>query len=202
MKKAFLFLLFLVLPLLSVSAWRILYAEQYYKLYHEHLYHYPDDTMEDISYLETALKADFAPFVNPLYALAPIRDTTEWERYRYLFYMHVNLKLIYCYLTLGSKYDKRTAYFYNYPWKRQNLESLVKAEQAYTVAYGYWDKAREWSQKAWAMRATHLDGIEEWEDENFRIETFELDYRDIIDEQLARVAKVRADFQNMDHTTY
>jgi len=52
------------------------------------------------------------------------------------------------------------------------------------------------------MRAIHLDGIEEWEDENFRIETFELDYRDIIDEQLARVAKVRADFQNMDHTTY
>jgi hypothetical protein len=114
----------------------------------------------------------------------------------------VNLKLISCYLALGSKYDKRAAYFYNYPWTKQNLESLAKAEQAYTVAYGYWDKAREWSQKAWAMRATHLESIEEWEDENFRIETFDLDYRDIIDEQLARIAKVRADFQNMDRTTY
>ena len=176
-----------------------MYAEQYYKLYHEHLYHYPDDTMEDIFYLESALKADFA---NPLYALAPIKDKTEWERYRDLFSMHVNLKLIYSFLILGSKYDKMTAFFYNYPWKRQNLESLDKAEQAYKVAYGYWQKAKEWSAKAWVMRGTHLDQIEEWETENFRVETGDLDYQAIIDAQLQRVAKVRADFQKMDTSTY
>ena len=198
-KKAIFILVILAGPLVSLSAWRILYAEEYYKLYHEHLYHYPDDTMEDISYLESALKADF---VNPLYALAPIKDPTEWERYRDLFSMHVNLKLISCYLTLGSKYDKRVAYFFNAPWKRQNLESLDKAEAAYKVAYGYWAKVREWSAKAWALRAVHLDHIEEWETENFRVETGDLDYKDIIDEQLARVAKVRADFQKMDKTTY
>jgi hypothetical protein len=201
-KKGLFLLVFLLLPLLSASAWRILYAEQYYKLYHEHLYHYPDDTMEDIYYLETALKADFAPPVNPLYALAPITNRVEWERYRYLFYMHVNLKLISSYLTLGSKYDKFHAYFFNYPWKKGNLESLDKAEAAYKVAYGYWEKAREWSQKAWAMRGTHLDRIEEWEQENYRIETGDLDYRDIIDTQLTRVAKVRAEFQAMDSHTY
>lgn len=199
MKKALLALLLLSVPLLSVSAWRIMYAEQYYKLYHEHLYHYPDDTMEDIYYLESALKADFA---NPLYALAPIKDTTEWERYRDLFSMHVSLKLLYSFLSLGSKYDKMTAFFYNYPWKRQNLESLDKAEQAYKVAYGYWQKAKEWSAKAWAMRGTHLDHIEEWETENFRVETGDLDYQAIIDAQLARLAKVRADFQKMDKNTY
>jgi len=176
-----------------------MYAEQYYKLYHEHLYHYPDDTMEDIYYLESALKADFA---NPLYALAPIKDTTEWERYRDLFSMHVSLKLIYSFLTLGGKYDKMTAFFYNYPWKRQNLESLDKAEQAYKAAYGWWQKAKEWSAKAWAMRGTHLDHIEEWETENFRVETGDLDYQAIIDAQLARLAKVRADFQKMDKSTY
>jgi hypothetical protein len=198
-KKALLVLLLLCIPLLTVSAWRIMYAEQYYKLYHEHLHHYPDDTMEDISYLESALKADFA---NPLFALAPIKDPTEWERYRDLFSMHVSLKLIYSYLSLGSKYDKMTAFFYNYPWKRQNLESLDKAEQAYRAAYGYWQKAREWSAKAWALRGTHLDRIEEWETENFRVETGDLDYQAIIDAQLARVARVRADFQKMDKGTY
>jgi hypothetical protein len=198
-KKAFLVLLLLGVPLLTVSAWRIIYAEQYYKLYHEHLHRYPDDTMEDIYYLERALKADFA---NPLYALAPIKDTTQWERYRDLFSMHVSLKLIYSFLSLGSKYDKMTAYFYNYPWKRQNLESLDKAEQAYRVAYGYWQKAKEWSAKAWAMRGTHLDHIEDWETENFRVETGDLDYQAIIDVQLARVAKVRADLQKMDKNTY
>jgi hypothetical protein len=198
-KKALLILILLCVPLLTVSAWRIMYAEQYYKLYHEHLSHYPDDTMEDIFYLESALKADFA---NPLYALAPIKDKAEWERYRDLFSMHVNLKLIYSFLTLGSKYDKMTAVFYNYPWKRQNLESLDKAEQAYKVAYGYWQKAKEWSAKAWAMRGTHLDNIEEWETENFRVETGVLDYQAIIDAQLQRVARVRADFQKMDKSTY
>ena len=199
MKKALLVLLLSCVPLLTLSAWRILYAEQYYKLYHEHLYHYPDDTMEDIYYLESALKADFA---NPLYALAPIKDTTEWERYRDLFSMHVSLKLVSSFLTLGSKYDKMNAFFYNYPWKRQNLESLDKAEQTYKVAYDWWQKAKEWSAKAWAMRGTHLDHIEEWETENFRVETGDLDYQAIIDAQLARVAKVRADFQKMDKSTY
>jgi hypothetical protein len=198
-RKAWLIPLLLIVPILNVSAWRILYAEEYYKLYHEHLHHYPDDTMEDIYYLEAALKADF---VNPLYAMAPIKDKTEWERYRDLFTMHLNLKLIASYLTLGNKYDKMVAYFYNYPWKRQNLESLNTAEQVYKVAYGYWTKAKEWSAKAWAMRDVHLDAIEEWEDENFRIETGDLDYQETIDAQLARLSKVRADFQKMDTTTY
>jgi hypothetical protein len=198
-RKAWLIPLLLIVPIMSVSAWRILYAEQYYKLYHEHLHHYPDDTMEDIYYLEQALKADF---VNPLYALAPIKDKTEWERYRDLFTMHLNLKLIAAYLTLGNKYDKMVAYFYNYPWKRQNLESLATAEQVYKVAYGYWTKAKEWSAKAWAMRDVHLDAIEEWQDENFRIENGDLNYQDTIDAQLARLSRVRADFQKMDNTTY
>jgi hypothetical protein len=198
-KRSLLIVLLLVLPVLTVSAWRILYAEEYYKLYHEHLHHYPDDTMEDIFYLETALKADFA---NPLYALAPITNTTEWQRYRYLFSMHLNLKLIASYLTLGTKYDKMVAYFYNYPWKQQNLDSLKSAEAAYRVAYGYWAKAQEWSAKAWSMRDVHLDHIEEWEDENYRIATGDLDYKAIIDEQLARVAKVREQFQKMGPGTY
>ena len=198
-RKAWLAVLLLVIPLLSLSAWRILYAEEYYALYHEHLHHYPDDTMEDIYYLETALKSDFA---NPLYALAPIKDKMEWERYRSLFSMHLNLKLIACYLTLGNKNDKMTAFFYNAPWKRQNLESLDTAEQVYKVAYRYWTKAKEWSAKAWALRDLHLDAIEEWQDENFRIETGDLNYQETIDAQLTRLARVRADFQKMDKTTY
>ncbi len=63
----------------TASAWRILYAEQYYKLYSLPLHQYPDNTMENISYLELALKADFC---NPLYALARIDNPREWERYR------------------------------------------------------------------------------------------------------------------------
>jgi hypothetical protein len=198
-KRAAAALVLALLPLAPVSAWRILYKEQYYKLYHEHFYHYPDDTMESIHYLEEAMKADFA---NPLYAMASIANPVEWERYRYLFNLHVNLRLIYLYLTLGSKYDKQVAYFYNEPWKRQNLESIALAEQVYKAAYRYWEEARTWSARAWAMRTVHLEDIQPWEDECWRIETGDLDYREIIDEQLARLAKVRATFEAMDEKTY
>jgi hypothetical protein len=197
-RKALVVLL-LCLPVLSAGAWRILYAEQYYKLYHEHLNHYPDDTLEDISYLTSALKA---PLANALNALAPIHDKTEYERYQYLFYMHLNLKVIASYIALAVKFQKFNAYFYNYPWKQQNLDSLDKAEQLYKLALEYWQPAKDWSAKAWAMRATHLDNIEDWEDENFRIETADLDYAAVINRELARVAKVRADFQAMTPASY
>ena len=52
----------------------------------------------------------------------------------------------------------------------------------------------------------HADGAPRghpaWEDEYWRIETGDLDYREIIDEQLARLAKVRATFEAMDEKTY
>jgi hypothetical protein len=198
-RKAFLFIVLLLMPLPSLSAWRILYKEQYYKLYHEQLHHYPEDTTESMYYLEQALKADFA---NPLYALAKITDKTDWERYRQLFMMHVNLKLVYLSLTLGSKYDKMVAYFYNAPWKRQNLDSLKTAEQVYRSALGYWDEARKWSALAWGLRDVHLEQIQDWEDENARIETGDLDYASIISEQLARVERVRGEFEKMDNKTY
>jgi len=154
--------------------------------------------MENIYYLEQALKADFC---NPLYALAKIENKQEWERYRYLFKMHVYLRLIRLYLTLGSGYDKRVAYFYNAPWKKQNLESLEIAEQVYRTALGYWDEARSWSQKI-KPSLIHLEEVENWEDEHYRIRTGELDYADIISSHLRRLERVRRRFENMDENTY
>jgi hypothetical protein len=197
-KAALILALVLCAPVLA-SAWRIQYKEQFYKLYHEHLHEYPADVTESMYYLEQALKADFA---NPLYALARIADTTDWERYRDLFMMHVNLRLVYLSLTLGSRFDKREAFFYNAPWQKQNLESLQTAEQVYRSAIGYWEEARRWSGAAWGLRDVHLEQIQDWEDENLRIETGDLDYRDIIEDQLARVARVRSAFESMGPGTY
>ena len=71
----------------AVFGYEIRYAEQFYKLYHSNFYMYPTDFGENIWYLEKALGSDFA---NPLNALALIENQDQWERYRYLFYMHVN----------------------------------------------------------------------------------------------------------------
>jgi len=183
---------------MDTSAYRVLYAEQFYRLYHLHFYQYPDDTMENIYYLEQALKADFA---NPLYALARIENRQQWAQYRLLFKMHVNLKLTELYLSLGSKYDKMHAYFYNSPWREQNLKSLEKAEQAYRVAMGYWRQALALAAGTSRLHF-NLEEIQKWEDEWKRILTGELDYREIIDSHLARLDRVRRQFQGMGPGTY
>ena len=177
MKKS-LFVTFLAVTLVGIvtpraNAYRILYAEQWYQLFHEHFYQYPDDTMENIWYLEQALKSDFA---NPLYALTKINNNLQWARYRYLFYMHVNLLLIQQYRLLASKYDKRVAYFYNYPWKQENLDSLKTAEELYTVALEFWPEALKWSAKAATLPLVQLNGVQYWEDESYQIQTGQLNY--------------------------
>jgi hypothetical protein len=181
------------------AAFPVYFKEQYYKLYHLHYIQYPDDTIENIYYLEQAAKADFC---NPLYALAKIEDKKQWARYRDLFNMHLNLKMIEQHLYLGSKWDKKVAYFYNAPWKRENLESLDTAETCYKAALAYWPEAKRLALEAMKARFINLPEVQYWVDEAFRIEKGSLDYERIIDDELARLSKVRADFQAMDASTY
>lgn len=199
MKRFGLFVLFLSLSLLICDAFPVYYKEQYYKLFHVHYIQYPDDTIENIYWLEKARQADFC---NPLYALAKIPDEKHWEKYRYLFNMHIELKLIEQYMYLGAKYDKQVAYFYNAPWKKENLESLKIAETAYKAALAYWKTAVEWSQKAEKLRFIQLPEIQFWNDESYRISQGELNYARIIARELERLEKVRAAFMAMDENSY
>jgi hypothetical protein len=184
-----------------VSAYKILYAEQFYRLYHNHLYQYPDDSAENIYYLGMALRSDFA---NPLNALAQINNEKEWEKYRYLFYMHVNLRIIESYIKMGSKFDRQKAYFYNAPWQDANIDSLKKARECYVYALNYWDDAEQWSDKAsdptfaWLF----LEDIQYWEDESYRIQEGELNYETILNRQIERVDNLIAQFEAMDENTY
>lgn len=199
MKRFTILLVFLSVTLLICDAFPVYYKEQYYKLFHIHYIQYPDDTIENIYWLEKARQADFC---NPLYALAKIPDEKHWEKYRYLFNMHIELKLIEQHLYLGAKYDKQIAYFYNAPWKKENLESLQIAETAYKTALVYWKTAVEWSQKAEKLRFIHLPEIQYWEDESYRISKGELNYARIIARELERLQKVRAAFMAMNENSY
>jgi hypothetical protein len=194
-------LLLFLLPAFPLDAYFVTYKEQYYRLYHLHYIQYPDDTMENIYWLEKALQADFA---NPLYALALIEDEVQWEKYRYLFTMHLHLKLIEQYLFLGNKWNKRNAYFYNAPWKAQNLESLDTAETCFQTALFYWQGASQWAEKALEgrFRFINLERVQFWEDEAGRIEDKSLDYEKIITRELALIQEVREKFQGMDEETY
>jgi hypothetical protein len=189
---------FFAAALVPLNAYLVTYKEQYYRLFHVHHIQYPDDTMENIYWLEKALQADFA---NPLYALALIENEIQWEKYRYLFNMHLNLKMIEQYLFLGNKWNKRNAYFYNAPWRDQNLESLAIAENCYRTAQYYWDAALEWAEKAGERRFffINLPRIQFWEDEAFRIGTGDLNYGRTINRELAHIQRVREQFEAMDN---
>ena len=154
--------------------------------------------MENIYWLEQALKAEFC---NPLYALALIENETQWEKYRYLFSMHINIKLIEQYMLLGNKWNKRNAYFYNAPWKDQNLESLDTAETCYRTALFYWDEALAWYKKANDRRFRWIDlpKVQFWQDEAFRIENGTLNYAKTINRELDSLQKVREKFQKMEN---
>jgi hypothetical protein len=191
-------ILVLITAALPVNGYFVTYKEQYYKLFHVHYIQYPDDSMENIYWLEQAMKADFA---NPLYALALIENETQWEKYRYLFNMHINIKLIEQYLFLGNKWNKRNAYFYNAPWKDQNLESLKTAETCFRTALYYWDEAVAWAEKANEKRFRWIDlqKVQFWEDEAFRIENGKLNYAKTIKRELDSLQKVREKFEAMEH---
>jgi hypothetical protein len=184
-----------------LNAYVVTYKEQYYRLYHLHYIQYPDDTMENIHWLEKALQADFC---NPLYALALIENETQWEKYRNLFMMHVNLKLVEQHLFLGNKWNKRNAYFYNAPWKEQNLDSLETAETCYRTALYYWNEAVSWAEKTQERRFRwiNLEKVQAWEDEAGRIEDKSLNYEKTINRELALLETVRQTFQDMDESTY
>jgi len=198
MKRFVSFLACSILCIACLYPYPVYFKEQYYRLFHTHYIQYPDDTIENIYWLERARAADFC---NPLYAFAKIENERQWERYRYLMNLHLELKLIEQHLALGAKYDKRVAYFYNAPWKDQNLESLKIAETAYKTALASWKFALEWAHKAEALKFVRLRDVQAWEDEAFRIVSGDLDYADIIADELSRVHRVRAAFEAMG-TTY
>jgi hypothetical protein len=199
--KLFLFFSFFMLGAPPLRSYIVTYKEEFYNLYHVHYNRYPDETMENIWYLEQAIQADFC---NPLYALALIEDETQWEKYRYLFMMHVNLKMIEEYIALGNKWNKRNAYFYNAPWKDINIEGLNTAESCYRTALYYWNEAVIWAEKALDRRFRFIDmtRIHYWQDEAARIESGSLNYEKTINRELTSLDGVRKTFQAMDEDTY
>ena len=197
----FVFALFFVAPTQKASAYMMKYKEDFYRLYHIHYAQNPDDCIENIYWLEKAVQADFA---NPMFARSKIENEKQWEKYRYMFQMHLNLKLIEQHLRLGRIYDKKVAYFYDAPWKAEYLDDLEKAKTCYNACYYYWNEAKIWAEKASAssFNFLYLTDAQFWEEERARIDSGELDYEKILNRELTRLQKVIDAFVEMDEKTY
>ena len=60
---------------------------------------------------------------------------------------------------------------------RQCQNRLQTAQQMYEIALFYWEQARGWAKKL-RLSPHHLEEIQQWEDEQYRIQTGELDYEE------------------------
>ncbi len=179
-------IVFMSLTSAKLNAYMVKYKEDFYRLYHVSYQQNPDDCMENIYWLEKAVRADFA---NPMYARTKITTEKEWEKYRYLFQMHLNLKLIEQHLRLGRIYDKKCIYFYDAPWKDEYLRNLEKTLSCYQAGLYYWQEAQLWKEKADApeFRFLFISGLQNWEDERERIGNGSLDYGKMLERETARV---------------
>jgi len=181
-----LLVLFLFASAGQVDARRLYYAEEFY-LYVLNLHHTNPNLARNIRYMQWALEA---PFDNPVRSLAVIKTEDDFERYRSLFKMHVNLLIIDSYLKLGARFDKEHVYFFNLRYAEELLESFGIARYYYETGKNYWDEA--------VIHAHRADGVEtritrdSWENELYLILSGELDYDRIIDEHLGRLdGKIR-----------
>ncbi len=183
------------------SAYMVKYKEDYWRLFHVHYQQSPDDCIENIYWLEKAVQADFA---NPLYAQAKIEDESDWEKYRYLFMMHLNLKLIEQHQRLGRNYDKQVVHFYDAPWKDLYVENLKKSLSCYKAGLYYWTEAKLWAEKAnvGRFRFKFITDLQNWEDERERIGEGTLDYEKILQRDISRVEKAIEDFEKMPSKDY
>ncbi|MCR4743276.1 MAG: hypothetical protein K5866_10465 [Treponema sp.] len=203
MKKSFvkiiLSLVLLIFPLSNLNAYMVKYKEDWYKLYHIHYQQYPDDCIENIYWLEKAAQADFC---NPQFLDFKVTSEKEWEKYRYLFQMHINLKLIEQHLRLGRTYDKKEIYFYDAPFKEQYLSNLEKCLTCYQAGLYYWQEAKIWSEKANEAKFNFLfiTDKQNWEDERERIKNGQLNYEKMLEREISRVENNIKKLKEMDES--
>lgn len=191
------FILF-TLTVTEANAYAVKYKEDWYELYHVHYQQYPDDCNENIYWLEKAISADFC---NPQFCDFKVESEKQWEKYRYLFQMHLNLKIIEQYLRLGRNYDKKCIYFYDAPWKEEYQRNLELALSSYKAGLYYWQEAKLWAEKANASSFNFLFVLakQNWEDERERIYTGELNYERMLNREISRLEKNIEELKNLEN---
>lgn len=151
------------------------YLEDYYELYGLKEYYNENTLRKNIDRLKTALNCKFR---HPSMALVKVETEKEYEKYRNLLFMHINLLIMRNQMTIASRYDKQRIYFFNLDFAREIRESLNTADQYYGEAEPYWQRAREYARKASAIKITTL--LSFMESERYSIIRGELDFGKII----------------------
>lgn len=148
------------------------------------LYYTNPNLERNIRFMQWSLNA---PFDNPVRSLALIETENDFKRYKTLFKMHVNLRIIDSYLQLAHRFDKEHVYFFNL-WYAKNLkESFQIAEYYYRTGLNYWVEVQKYARQSYVIPGRI--NLDEWEDELYGILSGEIDYEIII---LSRLEKLES----------
>lgn len=162
------------------------YVEDFYRLYGMKQYYNENSLRMNIMRLKEALTRRFR---HPSEALVKVESAKEYEKYRKLMFMHINLLIMRNYLKIGTRYDKQKLYFYSEPFAEEIADSLNTAEQYYREAVPYWKKAKKLAEEASRIKLTTDLGA--MESERYSIATGDLDYDKIIGNHLKRIGEKR-----------
>ncbi len=127
------------------------YLEDYYELYGMKMHYNENSLRKNIDRLKTALQCKFR---HPSMALVKIETEPEYYKYRNLMFMHINLLIMRSYLSIGARYDMRSIRFYHWDYATEISDSLDTAEKSYADALPYWDRAKEYAEKASQVKIT------------------------------------------------
>jgi hypothetical protein len=164
--------------------WEPRNLEDFYELAGLKQHYGENELRRNIYFYKISLQKKFR---HPQRALCKIESEEEYYKYRNLLFMHLNLRIMRSYLRLGSLYDKRHLYFYNLDFAEDLEKSFQIAEGFYREAIPYWEKAREYADRANEV-PYELD-LGTLETERFEIVTGKLDFGWIIENHLDRVEK-------------
>jgi hypothetical protein len=166
------------------------YVEDFYLLYGKKQYYNENTLRKNIERLKIALACKFR---HPSEALVKIETEEEYQKYRNLMFMHINILIMRNYLKIAARYDKRRILFYSHDFANEISESLDTAEKIYNEALPFWQKAREYASAASRAKITTDLGF--MESERYSIVNNELNYGKIIDDYIKKLRSKKLTLQ-------
>ncbi len=168
---------------------RVVFVEDFYKLYRHNLYGDTAAHIANIYYLKKALIAAETNmwWAHPVKSYGYVRydwanpphdqdheapySEKHHAKYKELMKMRICLLLTKSYLKLGSRYDSANIYWFNIEYYKDLLKGYGIAETLYKEAQKFWRKTKKYVDVCWQQRKIDLQGIEmdQMEDEVYKI---------------------------------
>lgn len=191
MKKALIFFFIANILYFSNIVWgrKLLYKEEFYRIYYLPQTYANDDLTRTIYWLQWAVAAPFAP---PIQALKPHEKEEDYQKYQALLKMHIHYLLTKNTAYLAARFDKHKPVFFNKPYKKDILRSLDIAEYLYDQADIYWEKTlKQWEKVRKMKGESNLSFLEQFVE---KVRLKEIDWTSTLKRKKENLKKTRAYF--------